>query len=148
MNEGLPQLRMVHTLGPLPTKRIPTEGYKLRTAIPTDAAGMDDVLGRSFPDPWDADRVNRELLESEDVPTSYVIEHSGSIVGTASYQIKEAFPISSWLHWVGVDPDHRGFRLGYVLGYAILELSREKQQDTVLLSTDDFRLAAIKTYWT
>jgi mycothiol synthase len=142
-----PQLRMVHTLVGLPPQRLLPDGYVLRHAGPDDADGIASVLARAFDEPWDGARVNSELLANEDVPTSFVIASQATIVGTASYQLKEPFPASSWLHWVGVDPDHRGLGLGYHLGLAVLEHSHREQRDSVLLSTDDFRLGAIKTYW-
>ncbi len=47
---------------------------------------------------------------------------------------------------VGVRPGHQGKRLGYLVNLAALHKFAADGRKSSILETDDFRLAAIKTY--
>ncbi len=144
---SFPQLRMVHQVWPFPPCPNLPNGFQLSEAEPGDGAGIAHVLSEAFGEPWDDERVERELLQDPDVPKTFVIKHELRIVATASYQRKdEEFPISGWVHWVGVDPSYSGRGLGYLVVWAVVKEARDRQDNDLLLLTDDHRLAAIKTY--
>ena len=142
-----PQLRLRHSLNAIPSARPLPEGYSLRTATldDTDAIGL--VLEAAFNDPWPFERVRGHLLENVGVPLTFVIEQDGRIVGTASYQEKpEPDPYAGWLHWVGVHPDAQGKRLGEFVSHRVLTEAVNRNRSCVYLTTDDFKIPAIRTY--
>lgn len=71
----------------------------------------------------------------------------GQAVGTAS-----AWVVPGWgarygfLHYVGVTPRHQGKGLGFQVSLAALRSMRAENKTAAVLTTDDFRLAAIGTY--
>lgn len=50
------------------------------------------------------------------------------------------------LGWVAVRPEHRGHGLAYEICRGVLQFSRASRHRYVFLKTEDFRVAAIKTY--
>lgn len=152
MSDKQPQLLMRRPrLDKLPPLEEPPAGYALREAGGADAKdveGLARVLTLAFPeDPWDADRVRRELTDAPDVEATFVIDHAGLLVATASSRyVPDRFPASGYVHWVGADPGHKGRRLGRVVTLRALHFMREKGRADAVLETDDFRLPAIRTY--
>jgi len=147
MPKLLPQLRMRHPLIALPARRELPEGYRLRVATREDAEGIANVLESAFNEPWNSERVFADLLDDPGVPLTFVIERDGVIVATASYQEKEEpDPSAGWLHWVGVHPDSRGLRLGEIVSHEVISEATSRRRSCVLLTTDDFRVPAIRTY--
>jgi mycothiol synthase len=141
-----PQLQMRHLLCPVPAKPTCKEGFVLRIATPDDADALAEILTLGF-DSWDRDRVFRELLDDPNVPETYVVCQGERVVGTASYQLKpDQDPSAGWVHYVGVHPDTQGHRLGELLTHRVLQECRTQNRTCALLTTDDFRLPAIKTY--
>ncbi|RYG24289.1 GNAT family N-acetyltransferase [bacterium] len=143
----LPQLRMVHPLAELPSERALPIGYGLRQATGSDAAAIGRVLKTAFGEPWSTPKVNSELLENDTVPATFVIENEDGIVATASYQLKLQPDLeAAWLHWVGALPSEKGKGLGEIVSRRVLQEAVERGGSGVYLSTDDFRLPAIRTY--
>ena len=142
----LPQLQMRHPLGELSPSRSLPEGFRLRNARPDDAEGLARVLSAAFETPWTPVSARAELLDHPQVPTTYLVERGGEVVATASYQLKDETPAAGWVHWVGVHPGARGLGLGEALVHAVLARSALAGHAHVLLTTDDFRLPAIRTY--
>jgi mycothiol synthase len=166
--ERLPQLFMHRrTLDNLPPLEIP-DGYSLRTfepgdaehwcAILNDTSGMGDWIG--------PDAVQRLLTNgpfgnmtkvSRDVgrdglfePTNlfFVIDPSGIPCATACAWTKQtAHGIVGELHMVSVKPGHRGKRLGNVVTVAVLHRFKELGFTSAHLGTDDWRVPAIRSYW-
>lgn len=128
-------------------------GYTLRETQPEDIPAVAAVLDRAFADEdfaaraWDEARVAVTLNEQEGVKQTLVIEFQGRPIATASARLQpERFPGSGYLHWVAVDPDHRGQRLGFFLSLTVLHTLDTLGCADALLETQDHRLAAIKTY--
>ena len=138
-------------LPPLPA--LP-DGYALRETQPGDIPAVAAVLDRSFADDswdlarsWDEARVAATLNEEQGVKQTLVIGFRGRPIATASARLQpDRFPGSGYLHWVAVDPDHRGQRLGFFLSLAVLHTFRTLGCTDALLETQDHRLAAIQTY--
>lgn len=142
------QLRMRHWLG-LPLLPMPPlpEAYVLRVATPTDSMALSRVLEASFKEPWPEERVRQVLLDHPEVPKTFVVAHGQDIAATASYQVMpREFPFSGWVHYVGGSPAHAGKGLGAVVTLRVLEEAVARHNADVGLTTDDPRLAAIKTY--
>ena len=138
-------------LPPLPA--LP-DGYSLRETQPEDTPGLAAVLDRAFASDtwdlarsWDEARVAATLNEEQGVKQTLVVDFGGRPIATASARLQpDRFPGSGYLHWVAVDPDHRGQRLGFFLSLAVLHTFRTLGCADALLETQDHRLAAIKTY--
>jgi len=143
----LPQLRMRHDLRTLPEARPLPEGAIVRRADLDDVAGVGRVLSESFGEAWDEPKVRGELLENAGVPATFVVELAGEIVATASFQIQASpDPDAGWVHWVGVSPSARGLGLGEIVSRQVLEEAVDHGRSQVFLTTDDPRIAAIRTY--
>ena len=119
----------------------------VRAARPADAAELARVLGAAFPEhEWTVERVHQDLLDAVDVPVTFLIEESEQIVATASVRYQARFPDSGYVHWVAVDPRHRGKRLGTIVMDAVLRRFEADGRMSAILETDDVRLPAITSY--
>jgi mycothiol synthase len=140
------QLFMLHP-GPLtPTGSPVPDGVTLRPATREDADALSRLLTAAFQDGWSPRRVLAELLDVPDVVRTWITTVDGDVVGTASERLAAAYPRHGYVHWVGVHPKMRGRRLGEVLTRACLAGFASRQVDSAVLETDDFRLAAVRTY--
>jgi mycothiol synthase len=136
-----PHLEAIPEPCPLPAR------YALREATEADGPALAGVLTRAFAEPWSVERVNEVLLAHPEVPTTFLIEHAGVPMATASFQLKpEEFPASGWVHYVGAEPAHAGRGLGAAVVVAVLRAARDAGKQDAMLTTDDPRLPAIRTY--
>lgn len=143
----LPQLRMrrpdLENIGdPI---ELPA-GYLLRVGAAEDDGPMAELLTEAFAEEWNRDRVNSVLLQAADVGVVFVVEHAGQLVATASYQMKDEFPESGWLHYVGASAAHSGKRLGAAVTRRVLLEAKKRNRIDCYLTTDDFRLPAVWSY--
>jgi len=144
----LPQLQMLRpTLNDLPPL-IPPAGFAVRPAGYAEAAGVAAVLASSFADPtWTADRVRTHLYSAPDVKQVLVIvKDDGTVIATASAQVPPRELRRGLVHMVGASSAYAGKRLGYAVSLAVLHELRLLGCSEAALTTDDFRLPAIKTY--
>lgn len=138
-------------LPPLPALPV---GYALRETQPGDIPAVAAVLDRAFAGDtwdqsrsWDEARVAATLNEEQGVKQTLVVDYQGHPIATASARLQpDRFPGSGYLHWVAVDPNHRGQRLGFFLSLAVLHTFGTLGCADALLETQDHRLAAIQTY--
>jgi mycothiol synthase len=79
-------------------------------------------------------------------PYIAAIRLGDQMAGTASLTRLPDAGNTGLITWVGLRPEHQGRGLGKVLIRACLAEARRAGLATVLLVTDDHRLAAIKTY--
>jgi GNAT superfamily N-acetyltransferase len=76
-----------------------------------------------------------------------LIENEGSLVGVAGFRDVEGPQSGACaLSWVGVDPAHRGRGLGKELTALAIDAAVAGGKSLICLSTDDFRIPAIRTY--
>ena len=119
----------------------------VREATNADADAMAALLGSAFPElEWNAARVRKDLLDATDVHAVFVIDDGGGITATASVRYVERFPDSGYVHWVAVDPRHRGKRLSHVVMGRVLGRFLDDGKQSAILETDDVRLPAITAY--
>lgn len=73
---------------------------------------------------------------------------TGQIVATAMalHNYKRTYPFWGELGWLAADPTHSGHRLGMALSAAVTARFIEAGYERIHLFTEDFRLAALKTY--
>lgn len=153
MDEPLPQLLMRRAdLQNLPPLTLP-DGYVLRRCdrvfTEREREGIARVLSESFPEMiWFPDRITTTFIGDSGCRTTFYIKHTPSeeIVATATVREDASFPGAGYLHWVGVSPAHRGQRLGNLVSLAVLHEFVAIGFQQSVLNTDDYRLAAIKTY--
>lgn len=136
-----PNLDDLPALPPLPP------GYTLRPYAPADCPVLAALLQRAFEQPWDQERVRRNLVAAADVEAIYVIAYEHCPVATASARVMpDVYPGSGYIHWVATDPDHAGKRLGWLVSLCVLHHFRCGGLRDAVLETDDWRLPAIHTY--
>ena len=144
-----PQLHMLrpHLLD-LPAFALP-EGYGVRTFLPGDGAHWERIIAESFnADPaslsFETTMRHAPAFRPERI---FFITCGDEPVATASaYYHPEFMPDAGMVHYVGVLNGHAGKRLGYMAVLATLEQMAREGRRRAWLSTDDFRLPAIKTY--
>ncbi len=144
------QLRMVRThYRDLPPLELPA-GYALRTYQDGDEehwAGVVnsvDDLGK-----YDATRAREFMMDKPQFdPTGLqFITFDGTPVATAcAWRDRPEQTSIGQLHMVAVDPAHRGKRLGTHVSTAVIRYFEGHGFSKVYLMTDDWRLAAVKTY--
>lgn len=125
---------------------LPAADARVRVATPDDAEAIAHVLDAAFDEAWSDDAVRRELFDHPLVPATFVALDGGAIVATASLQLQKEFPHAGWVHWVGADPTHVGKGLGRAVVLAVLHAAQATGKRESGLTTDDPRLAAIRTY--
>ena len=127
-----------------PTAVAPAE---VRLARNDEAGALSRLLGRAFPElEWSAERARKELLDAADVVATYVVEAGGTLIGTASARYAAQFPDQGYVHWVAIDPEHRGTGLLQALMSRVMQRFADDGMASAVLETDDIRLPAIAAY--
>jgi mycothiol synthase len=145
----LSQLIMhLRTLDDLPSLPESPPGYSVRLLNPGEEDALTVILSEAFPEVgWDLERTHRALINAPDVEAIYVATYQDAPVATASVRyLPDKFPDEGMVHWVGALSEHRGKGLGRAVVLRVLHHFREDGYTASALETDDFRLAAIKTY--
>lgn len=144
-----PQLHMLRSgLSGLPEVSLPP-GYELRTYRPGDAAEWCRVISESFEREYGVEDFDRQMRRDYAFRPEriFFVEADDGVVATASAWYRPAWGrMTGYVHMVGVRPGHSGKRLGYWVSLATLHRFVEEGRTSARLDTDDFRLAAIKTY--
>lgn len=122
------------------------DGDRLRVATRADIPELVTLFQAAFPEmDWEPAKVREELVDDPRVVRIYVVQRLNRIVATASCKRSDEEK-TGYLHWCAVHPNARGERLGTVVCQAVLRSFAKQGMTSVLLDTDDHRLAAIKTY--
>lgn len=145
-----PQLRMLRPdLNDLPDLVLPP-GYQLRSYLPGDAAHWERILAASFggdPARFSFERIMQRDPAYRPERVLFITAADGTPVATASaWHRAGLLEGAGSVHYVGVVPEAQGQRLGYWMTLATLHHMRRDGFRRAMLSTDDFRLPAIKTY--
>jgi len=145
-----PQLRMLKpSLDGLPELALPP-GYALRSYQPGDAAHWERILAASFggdPARFSFERIMQQDPAYRPERVLFVTASDGTPVATASaWHRAGVLEGAGSVHYVGVVPAEQGHRLGYWVTLATLHHMCAEGFWRAVLSTDDFRLPAIRTY--
>jgi len=124
--------------------------YDLRLFRPGDENAWITILNTGDFGVWDHSRLRR-MLAGERAPLPlegiYFITKNNQPVGTTCVFLHtSARGATPELGWVAVLPSQRGLGLGLSLCQAALCFVRDRGYSYMFLKTEDFRLAAIKTY--
>ena len=144
------QLRMVRpNLEDLPELVIP-EGYGLRSYIKGDEIHWANIITDSFGgSKRTAEDTRREIIERDVfVPDGlFFTTYEDIPVGTACAWRQSVDETEvGYVHMVGVESKHTGYKLGKWVSLAVLYYFRDNGFVCSMLDTDDFRIPAIKTY--
>lgn len=144
-----PQLvmRREHLDG-LPEVQLP-DGYTLRCYWDGDGAAWEQIIAESFGRAVEVGEFDRNIRQRDPFRPERVlfVLHGAEPVATASAWDSPGWGLDTGqLHMVGVKPGHQGKRLGYWVSLGVLHQFRTEGRRSAMLSTDDFRLAAVKIY--
>ena len=124
-------------------------GYALRAYAESDAGDYVALMRAAGFSTWDAEKTRNALARC--LPGGlFVLAHhpTGKLVATAMAipTALENHPNGGELGWVAGDPAHKGKNLGCVVCAAATRRFLKAGFSDIFLRTDDYRLAAIKTY--
>lgn len=144
-----PQLHMLRPhLRDVPEMDLP-EGYALRTFQPDDGPHWSRIIGLSFltePEKMPFDPMMRQSPAFQPERIFFVCRDDEPLATASAWYLPELTPDAGTVHYVGTLPGHTGRRLGYWAVVATLHQMRAEGRRRAWLSTDDFRLPAIKVY--
>ena len=148
------QLRMRRpSLEELPDVSVPA-GYGLRAYQEGDEAAWGEIMespegiGRE----WTVEKVRTSMMEKPQFEAEglFFVTSDGDggrpVASATAWRSPSAGERTGYVHMVCALPEHRGRGLGRLVTLAALRYMRERGDEDVLLETDDFRLAAIKSY--
>lgn len=146
----MPQLRMIFNAQetPMPELKV-AEGFRLRTVADSDLELYNALrLSVEFK-AWSVEALQK--FRSKVLPDSiFLIDEiaSGRFAASATAETTDMpeFPEVGVLGWVMTHPDFRGHHLGRSVSVAVMHRLYEAGYRAFSLLTDDFRLAAVKTY--
>ncbi len=133
--EGIPELEL-------------PPGYSIRYYDPGDEVLLAPIFMECFDPGWSAERIVKTFLEDNvwSPNRMSVLCFGDEVIGTASAWESPARPAHGLLHYLAVLPAHRGKHLGYMLAGTVLRNLLNMGYTDCWLTTDDFRLPAIRIY--
>jgi mycothiol synthase len=144
-----PQLRMTRPdLEDLEQLR-PPETIRIRTYQPGDSAHWERIIATSFerePGSISFDRVMRRDPAFRPERIFFAVLDGIPVATASAFRNPDLFPTAGTIHYVGTLPEARGRKLGYLVSLAALHRMYQEGLTAATLLTDDFRLAALKTY--
>ena len=146
----MPQLKMIFNAEttPLPELTV-AEGFRLRTIADSELSLYNELrTSVGFP-AWEPDYLQK--FRGKVLPDAmFLIEETatGRFAASATAETTDvpAFAQLGVLGWVMTHPDLRGHHLGRSVSVAAMHRLYEAGYRAFSLLTDDFRLAAVKTY--
>ena len=122
-------------------------GCQLRGFRPGDQPGWVELLAASGFEGWTVEKFDAYTAEPERLTGSRAVERDGRLVAATFASQRSLDPPTGALDYVICHPGHRGRRLGRIVCAAAMEYLADQGYTTISLLTDDWRLAAIKTYF-
>ena len=150
MAKKLPQLimRRPHLLDL--AAPVVAEAFTIRAFRSEDESGWNRLMDAAFERrPGQSDFAREMVSDAPYRPerVRLVTDAHDVVAATASCWLSKRFGSNSAvLHWVATDPQHAGLGLGSAVSLDALHQGLLEGRDRAFLLTDDFRVAAIKTY--
>jgi len=144
-----PQLRMIrYDLKNLPKIKLPV-GYTVSSYQPGYAKFWTEIISASFekqPEDFNFHNIMRMDASYRPERVKFITFNDIPVATSSAYHSSDFLPKYGYIHYVGSMPGHTGKKLGFWISLACLHQMRQDNFSGAWLSTDDFRLAAIKTY--
>ena len=139
------QLRMVKlNMSVLPEANIPGE-YELRVLRADEKSKWEELCDKAF----DSENNFKSVVEDKKGYVEdgvFVITDGDKLIATGTAILDCNDNGFGYVHMIAADSDYAGKRLGYEVTAAVMRKLRDEGFDKAELTTDDFRLPAIKTY--
>lgn len=153
MTDDMPT-QQLHMLWPADRpKSVPAvslaEGYALRIYRPEDAEALAALIHMAGFKEWTEESFSGVLQRALPDGIFFAVHQATgrlAAVATATHNPLELHPFGGELGWVAGDPEHAGKALGAVVCAAVTERFLQARYRRIYLRTDDWRLAATKTY--
>ena len=145
IGKDLPALVMCASLAQLPALTLP-QGIAIRSFLDDDEDAWNQIISIAFRSPYD---FNEHMKKDPAYKAERVLfaQVDDVLVATAAaWTVKDCAADTGYLHMVGALPEYKGRKLGYLICLAAMHKLKQDGFVRVRLNTDDFRLAAIKTY--
>ncbi|MBQ2942093.1 MAG: GNAT family N-acetyltransferase [Clostridia bacterium] len=142
---ALPQLFMRQPdITNLPPLALP-EGFSLHSHIEGQDKNWEDLIEKAFGSHFS---FNDFIVNGGGYKPEYVlyIAKDGVDIATATAVEKDIFPGEGWFRMIGTAPEARGLGAGRLVCLAALHSLAARGYKSVVLSTDDARIPAIKLY--
>jgi len=124
-----------------------TPGYLMRTYHPGDNNSFFELMDMVGWKEWDEQRLQLWIPRILSEGWFLVFQQeSGRMVASCMALLSEAYSSGGELGWLASDPAHSGKGLGLALSAAVTARMIHEGFRVIHLYTEDFRLAAIKTY--
>jgi mycothiol synthase len=144
-----PQLEMIRDhLDDLPDIYIP-DGYAVRTYRPGDEPAWCRIMEGHVGENWTIEKCRDRLTQNERFKPEnlfFITHEDRPIASTCAWTGDKVGPDTGLVHMVAALPEHRGKGLGHLLNALVLHRIKELGHQKAHLLTDDWRLAAIKSY--
>ena len=144
-----PQLEMIRDhLDDLPKIHIP-EGYAVRTYRVGDEPAWCRIMEGQVGENWTIEKCRERLTHNERFKPEnlFFITYADSpVASTCAWTSDKVSPDIGLVHMVAALPEHHGKGLGHLLNALVLHRLHELGYKRAYLLTDDWRLAAIKSY--
>lgn len=124
----------------------PPDGYIVRTYQPGDEDGWLHLMELAGFNGWDREKFDSFLTAPERREGSRVIVCDAKIVSATFASQRRIEPSVGALDYVIGHPEHRGKQLGCSVCAAVIRYLVSRAYERIVLSTDDWRLPALKTY--
>ena len=124
----------------------PPPGYTLRGYRPGDEDRLVDLLISVGFEEWTREKLDAYLDGPERRRGTRIVTHGKDIVALTFASQRVLKPKIGALDYVSSHSEHRGKKLGEAVCTSVLKYLVHHAYPWVTLSTDDFRLAAIKVY--
>jgi mycothiol synthase len=144
MADGYTQLIMHRkNLDNLPDLVIP-DGFRLRDYRDGDEADWDAIVGEMCGEGFVNAIKNNRLFMPKRV--KFICKDDRPAATATAWEGREGPASRGMLHMVATDPVFRGLGLGSAVTNAVLHHMRHEGKTEVFLTTDDYRIHAIKIY--
>ncbi len=143
-----PQLVMRRPrLDDLPPVR-PPDGFRVRSFEPGDERHWLAIIGESFARPMGPEAFSQRFGDGQFRPERvlFMAGPDGPVATAAAWLVPRWGATVGVLHMVGAVTASRGLGLGHQVSLAAMHQMAAEGRRVAVLQTDDFRLAAIRTY--